>query len=75
MHHRKLLENLKDKPYYLYCDIQDIAVRISIIEGEVEVFVKHRESREFKAVYDSRVVGLALSDEPTAITKEQYDDF
>ena len=75
MHHRLLLQKVAKAPLYVYCDIQDVVMRITVVEGEVEVYVKQRNKREIKAAYDSRMVGLALSREPIAITEEQYDNF
>ena len=59
----------------MYCHTQDVVLRIAIVDEEVEVYVRHRDKREFKAVYDSKLVGLALSRAPIAITKEQYENF
>jgi hypothetical protein len=75
MYNRMLLQKVSNGPLYVYCDIQDVALRIAVIDGEVEVFAKYRDKREFKTVYDSKLVGLALSGKPLAITKEQYDNF
>ena len=75
MYNRLLLQKVFSGPYYVYCDIQDVVLRIAVVDGEVEVYVKYRDKREFKTVYDSRLVGLALSREPVAITKEQYENF
>jgi hypothetical protein len=37
--------------------------------------VKHKDTREFKAVYDSRIVGIALAGNPVIISREEYDNF
>lgn len=75
MYNRLLLEKISNGPHYVYSDTHDAVMRIEIEKGEVEVFVKYRNKREFKAAYDSKLVGLALSKEPIEITKEDYDNF
>lgn len=75
MYHRLLLERISKGPHYVYSDVQDAAMRIEIADGEIEVYVKYRNKQEFKAAYDSKLVGIALSKEPTPISKEEYDNF
>ena len=75
MNHRLLMEKIGRETTYLYCEFEDVVFRTSMVDGELEVYSKYREGREFKAVYDSRLVGMALSCIPVIITKQQYDMF
>jgi len=75
VYHRLLLEKISIGPHYVYCDVQDAVMRIEIADGEIEVFVKYRNKQEFKAAYDSKLVGIALSKEPTPISEEEYNSF
>ena len=75
MNQRALLEKISLGPVYLYCEFEEVALRTVMADGEMEVYVKYRDTREFKAVYDSRLVGIALSDNPVQITKEEYYNF
>jgi len=75
LNHRLLLEKIGRGTTYLFSDFEDIVMRAAIVDGELEVYIKYRRGREFKAVYDSKLVGMALSSIPEIITKEQYDLF
>jgi hypothetical protein len=75
VYHRLLLEKISRGPHYVYCDVQDAVMRIEIENGEIEVYVRYRNKQEFKAAYDSKLVGIALSKEPVPISKEEYDNF
>ena len=73
--HRKLMDELTHGPVYLFCEFEEVAIRSALVEGEVEFFIKYRDTREFKAVYDSRLIGVALSGNPVRITREDYINF
>ena len=75
MNHRLLMEKIGRETTYLFCEFEGIVMRTAMVDGELEVHIKYPQGREFKAVYDSRLVGMALSCIPEIITKEQYDKF
>lgn len=75
MNHELLLKKYGIGSHYMYCELEDIALRILIDNEMTEVHIKHRGRREFKAAYDSMLAGLVLSREPIPITKEEYYHF
>lgn len=75
LNHKLLLEKIDREPVYLYSEFEEVALRTELVGGEPEIYVKHKDTREFRAVYDSRIVGIALSNNPVYITREEYDNF
>lgn len=75
LNHKLLLEKIDRETVYLYSEFEEVALRTELVGGEPEIYVKHKDTREFKAVYDSRIVGIALSNNPVYITREEYDNF
>ena len=75
MERRNWLDEIKNGPVYLYCEFEEVALRLVMEEGETEFYLKYRDTREFKAVYDSRLVGIALSANPVRISREEYNNF
>jgi len=75
LNHEVLLRKFGVGTHYLYCDLEDIALRINIDHEMAEVHIKHRGKREFKGSYDSRLANLAFSREPAPISKEEYYHF
>jgi hypothetical protein len=75
MDRRKLLDEIANGPVYLYCEFEEVALRSVVVDGEVEFFIKYRDTREFKAVYDSRLVGIALEANPVRINRDEYNNF
>jgi hypothetical protein len=75
VNHRLLLEKIDREPVYLFSEFEEIAMRTELVGGEPEIYVKHKDTHEFKAVYDSRIVGIALAGNPVIISREEYDNF
>lgn len=75
LNHRSLMEKIDRETVYLYSEFEEVVLRTELVGGEPEIYVKHKDTREFKAVYDSRVVGQALANNPVLISKEEYDNF
>jgi len=69
------LNKIYHGPVYLFCEIEDVVLKTVLVDGEIEVFVKYKDSREFKAIYDSRLLWKVLSNNPLLITKEKYHSF
>lgn len=75
MNHGLLLSRYGPGTHYLYCETEDIALRLNIDRNMAEVWLKHRGKREFRAAFDSRRAGLIFDHNPIIITLEAYYEF
>ena len=75
MNYRSLLNKICLGPVYLFCEFEEVALKKVLVDGEMEVYIKYKELREFKAIYDSRLLWKVLSNNPVMITQEEYHSF
>jgi|WetSurMetagenome_2_1015567.scaffolds.fasta_scaffold141831_1 hypothetical protein len=72
---KTLQRKIGKEPVFIYSDFEECAIRAEKVDGEIVYYLKFKGNHEFKAIYNSRLVGDALSSNPEFITKEEYNRY